>query len=58
MHYPGHLATAVHFNENASGDYFDVDGQKYIVCDPTYINAGVGQAMSMYKESNAELIKL
>lgn len=58
VHYPGHLATAVHFNENASGDYFDVDGQKYIVCDPTYINAGVGQAMSMYKGSNAELIKL
>lgn len=58
VYYPGHLATAVRFNESVSGDYFDVDGVKYIVCDPTYINAGVGKAMSIYKNSSAELIKI
>ena len=43
--YPGHLAAAVSFNQDVSGDYFLVNGKKYIVCDPTYINAPVGWTM-------------
>lgn len=43
--YPGHLASAVHFTENVSGDYFVVSGKKYVVCDPTYINASIGRTM-------------
>ena len=56
VHYPGHLATAVKFNNEVTGDYFDVNGSKYIVCDPTYINAGVGMAMRQYKDSAAEIV--
>lgn len=40
--HPGHLATAVHFNEDIPGDYFTVNGKRYLVCDPTYINAPIG----------------
>ncbi len=43
--YPGHLATAVHFNEDIPGDYFIVNGKRYLVCDPTYINAPIGWTM-------------
>lgn len=43
--YPGHLATAVLFTQDVSGDYFRVDGNKYIVCDPTYIHAPIGLTM-------------
>lgn len=35
-----------------------VDGKKYVVCDPSYINADVGMSMSRYKGSSAEIIKL
>ena len=43
--YPGHLATAVCFTQDISGDYFLVKGKKYVVCDPTYINAPIGRTM-------------
>ena len=42
LDYPEHIATAVRFNGNVSGDYLMVNGRKYIVCDPTYIGASIG----------------
>lgn len=58
VYYPGHLATAVRFNEDISGDCFNLDGDKYIVCDPTYINSNVGMAMPQFKSASAEIIRL
>lgn len=57
LHYPGHLAAAVRFNENVSGDYIVLDGQKFVVCDPTYIGAGIGESMPDYRDVPAEVIK-
>lgn len=45
IYYPGHLATAVHFNEDVSGDAVILNGQKFTICDPTYIGAPVGVQM-------------
>lgn len=56
--YPNHLATAVLFDEEVSGDYFEIDSKRYIVCDPTYINADIGMAMKEYKDVKAEIIRL
>ncbi|GHV09811.1 hypothetical protein FACS1894162_1270 [Bacteroidia bacterium] len=58
LHYPGHLATAVHFNENIQGDYLTVGGKKFIVCDPTYIAVPIGTAMPEYKNTVAEVVKI
>lgn len=58
IYYPGHLATAVKFNATVNGDYFDIDGEKYVVCDPTYINADIGMAMPQFKSTAAEIIKI
>lgn len=58
VHYPGHLATAVRFDADVNGDYFNLDGEKYVVCDPTYINSNVGMAMPSYKKAQAEIVKL
>ena len=58
LHYPRHLATAVHFPENIDGDYLIIDGKKFIVCDPTYIGPSIGMAMPDYKKVNAEIIRL
>ena len=33
LDYPNHIATAVCFNENVSGDFVTVGGKKYVVCD-------------------------
>lgn len=58
VHYPGHLATAVRFDESVTGDYFNIDGQKFTVCDPTYINSDIGMSMPDLKNTSAEIIRL
>lgn len=56
--YPEHIATAVAFEEPVIGDYFEIGGKKYTVCDPTYINADIGKTMPQYKNTCAEIISL
>lgn len=59
LDYPNHIATAVNFSENdLTGDYYLVDGEKYYVCDPTYMGASIGESMPEYKEVRADIIKL
>jgi hypothetical protein len=58
LHYPNHLATAVHFSENVNGDFLTVDGKKFVVCDPTYIGASIGIAMDNCKQAKVQVIKL
>lgn len=50
-----HLATAVKFNSQIQGDYFNLSNEKFIICDPTYIGASIGMAMPMYKTSSATI---
>ena len=57
LDYPEHIATAVRFNGNVSGDYLMVNGRKYIVCDPTYIGASIGMTMPRYKTVSAKVLK-
>ena len=60
LYYPGlHLATAVHFdNPNTRGDYVLVDGEKYLICDPTYIGASLGMGMPDLMKVSIEVVKL
>lgn len=58
LHYPGHIATAVCFNEAVEGDYVMVKNKKYTVCDPTYIGSAIGHAMPQFKNVKAEIILL
>lgn len=60
VYYPGHLATAVKFTELPNGTYYTTknDGVNYTVCDPTYINAPVGEPMKQYKDTAPQLIRL
>lgn len=59
LDYPDHIATAVHFNDPIiTGDYYTYKGKKYIVCDPTYIGADIGETMPRYKNVKANVIEL
>lgn len=51
LHYPGHLATAVEFKSNVRGEIISYQNRRYIVCDPTYIGADIGQAMPDFRGS-------
>ena len=58
VYYPGHLATAVAFNDDVKGDAMNINGRRYIICDPTYIGAPVGKQMPDLDVSNARAITL
>lgn len=55
---PGHLASAVCFTENVSGDYISLNGKRYVITDPTYIGAPVGRTMPDMDNSQAHVILL
>ncbi|MEO0894966.1 MAG: hypothetical protein AAFY71_01005 [Bacteroidota bacterium] len=54
--YPGHAATAVKFSRNVPGDYIQYRGQKYTLCDPTYINATYGMILPEVRHSRARVV--
>ncbi|MBQ8058361.1 MAG: hypothetical protein IJ199_00875 [Prevotella sp.] len=56
--YPGHLATAVEFKDGAHGDYIEMGGRRFTVCDPTYIGAPVGDTMPDMDNGTAKVILL
>ncbi len=43
--YPGHLAAAVHFDEDVIGSSLMYNGKRYVICDPSYIGAPIGLEM-------------
>ena len=58
IYYPGHLASAVCFNQQVTGDYILLSGNKFVVCDPTYIGAPVGLTMPNMDNKSANVIIL
>ena len=58
LEYHDHIATAVRFSKDPGGDSFLFKGEKYTICDPTYINAPIGLAMPEYATATAQLLEL
>ena len=57
--YPEHLATAVKFTEAMpTGSYFPLEDGSYVICDPTYIHAGVGECMPQFRGMGATIIRI
>ena len=58
LDYPGHIATAVQFSQRLPGAYVNYEGEDYLICDPTYINADIGMVMPQFKDTPPVLIGL
>jgi hypothetical protein len=58
LDYPGHIATAVQFSKPVSGDSVSYNGKRYVICDPTYINADIGMAMPRYRAARPKVIEI
>lgn len=56
--YPGHVATAVHFNENVPGTAIMHHGKRYVICDPTYIGASIGTEMPGFAPEDRTVIPI
>lgn len=57
LDYPGHVATAINIDSKIEGDFINIDGKKYYVADPTYINANIGMTMPSVKKYAPKVIK-
>ncbi len=55
LHFPGHMGTAVHFEQDVAGDHLTFKGRKFIICDPTYIGATIGMCMPQFKKEGVEI---
>lgn len=53
--YPGHVAAAVAFNSNVQGDAWAMNNRRYVVADPTYVNADAGMTMPRYKDTKPKI---
>ena len=50
LHYPGHMTTAVALRTTRpEWQTVEWSGRRYVVADPTYVNATVGMAMPSYR---------
>jgi hypothetical protein len=54
--YPGHVATAIAFNTEVAGDSVRYKGKRYVISDPTYINANSGMTMPNFKQFKPKVI--
>lgn len=59
LDYPNHIATAVCFPDNdVPGAYYLINGKRFVVCDPTYIGAAIGEPQPDFVNVAAEIIPL
>ncbi|MGD1046299.1 MAG: hypothetical protein ABR936_13400 [Bacteroidota bacterium] len=58
LQYPDHVATAVKFQGQIKGDAVMHQGKKFVICDPTYINADIGMCMPQFKNVQPKVIAL
>jgi hypothetical protein len=56
--YQGHISCAVEIPEDVNGDFIMHNGKKYVICDPTYIGAPIGEAMPKYKDIQPAIIDI
>lgn len=56
VQYPGHECTAVNFTDSSiNGDAYTYRGKTFVICDPTFIGASIGQCMPTYKGVRPEI---
>lgn len=58
LEFPNHVSTAVLFPSETRGAKFTFDGQKYTVCDPTYLNASIGYLPEDCQKTQPKIITL
>jgi hypothetical protein len=56
LSYPDHVTTAVNLPSEVKGAFVDYKGQRYFICDPTYIGGEIGMAMKEYENIKPDII--
>lgn len=56
LKFPSHVATGVRFKSTVSGDFINYQSKKYVICDPSYINAPLGYLIPDVNKNNVQII--
>jgi hypothetical protein len=56
LDFPGHVALAVNLPNAGNGNFIHYKGSRYLICDPTYINAKSGMIPDQYKTMKAKIV--
>ena len=56
LNFPKHVNAAVAMGDNTTGDFIQYENRRYVICDPTYINAPVGYLPKEYSNIKPEVI--
>ncbi len=54
--FPRHAAVGVRFRDYSSGSYVTYRGKQFIVCDPTYVNADIGNYAPQVRGEEVKII--
>ncbi|MBI5218726.1 MAG: SBBP repeat-containing protein [Bacteroidia bacterium] len=58
LNFPDHVACAVNFKDAVEGDSYAYKDKKYVIADPTYINAPAGMTMPMYMSVKPTIVEI
>lgn len=58
LDYPGHIATAVGFGDDVAGASVIYHNKRFVICDPTYINASAGMCMPQFSGVHPGIIAI
>jgi hypothetical protein len=58
LEYPGHIATAVKLKNPPPGDKVMINGEIWLICDPTYIMANIGHVIPEYASITPTVIRI
>lgn len=58
LRYPGHIATAVRFQSDIEGDAVNYEGERFLISDPTFVNADIGMEMPAFADVDPEPIPI
>jgi hypothetical protein len=56
LDYPGHVSLAVEQPETTKGTFIRYNNKKFVICDPTYINAGIGMLPPELNKFKPEIV--
>lgn len=58
LKYSNHVVAGVALNGNIPGTYIQFDNKRYLLCDPSYHKADIGQCMPGYKNEIPQIVPL
>lgn len=56
LEYPDHLSTAIALPTEVRGSYITINGNRFLLCDPTYIGSNIGEVPEKYYNVNPKVI--